>query len=174
MRLVTFLATALIVTPLAAQANPGSVANLGVLTKLVGEWDGEAWTQRAEGRFSVRQQEWVALEAGGTVLAVRGIGTLTQDGQSRVVHHAFAVIHQNHEKTGIMMRAFTAEGHWLDPQIQLTETGYTWTMNDPRIGDIRYVMVIDDQGRWVEDGFFSRDQGKTWTQFMGMVLTKKR
>jgi hypothetical protein len=173
MRRSALMAALLAATPLAAQSNPGSVANLGVLSRMVGEWEGEAWTQRAEGRFSVHQQEWVAVEAGGTVLAIRGIGTLTQGGQSRVVHHAFAVIHQNHERTGIMMRAFTAEGHWLDPRIELTANGYTWYMTDPRIGDIRYDMKIDDQGRWIEDGFFSRDQGKTWTQFMGMVLAKK-
>src|SRR5690606_10395421 len=122
---------------------------------------------------NVRQREWVALEAGGTVIAVRGIGTLTIGGQDRVVHHAFAVIHQNHDKTGVMMRAFTAEGHWLEPEITRTEKGYTWRMHDPRIGDIRYEMTIDAQGRWVEDGFFSRDQGATWTPFMGMVLTRK-
>ena len=72
-----------------------------------------------------------------------------------------------------MMRAFTAEGHWLDPRIELTENGYTWYMHDPRIGDIRYEMKIDEQDRWVEDGYASTDHGKTWTQFIGMVLTKK-
>jgi hypothetical protein len=173
MRRFALMAALVAATPLAAQANPGSVAGLGVLSRLVGEWEGDAWAMRPEGRFTVRQREWVALEAGGTVLAVRGIGTLTMNGQDRVIHHAFAVIHQNHEKTGIMMRAFTAEGHWLDPRIELTANGYTWYMNDPRIGDVRYEMKIDEQGRWVEDGYASRDQGKTWTHFMGMVLTKK-
>lgn len=164
--------TALLAGPLAAQtATPA--AGLGALGTLVGEWEGDAWSMRAEGRLAVRQREWVAHEAGGTVLAVRGIGTITANGQDRVVHHAFAVIHQNHEKSGIMMRAFTAEGHWLDPQIELTPRGYTWQMTDPRYGLMKYVMIIDDQGRWIEDGFLSRDGGKTWIQTMGMVLTRK-
>lgn len=173
MRIRALLPLLMVALPVAAQSNPASGAGLGVLSRMVGEWEGDAWAQRAEGRFTVRQQEWVALEAGGTVLSIRGRGTLTVNGQDRVIHQAFAVIHQNHEKTGLMMRAFTAEGHWLDPRIELTENGYTWYMHDPRIGDIRYEMKIDEQGRWVEDGYASTDQGKTWTQFIGMVLTRK-
>jgi hypothetical protein len=72
-----------------------------------------------------------------------------------------------------MTRARPREGHWLDLDSIATEKGYTWFMTDPRIGKIKYEIVLDGQGRWVEDGYFSRDDGTTWTQFMGMVLTKK-
>lgn len=164
----------LLAAPLTAQANPTpSPDKLAVFRQLIGEWEGEAWSMRPEGRVSVRQREWVSTEAGGTMIVVRGLGVATINGTERPVHQAFAVIHHNHERTGVMMRAFTAEGHWLDPEILPTAKGYTWYMTDPRIGKIRYDMVLDEQGRWVENGFFSRDDGKTWAPFMGMVLTKK-
>ncbi len=147
--------------------------SLGVFADLAGEWDGEAWMMRPEGRVTVRQREWVWPEAGGTIVAVRGLGTREHAAGLDTVHHAFAVIHRNRENTGIQMRAFTAEGHWLDPEIALTEKGYTWKMFDPRAGHIRYDMFIDDQGRWVENGYMSRDEGKTWMQFMGMVLRRQ-
>jgi hypothetical protein len=164
----------LMAAPLAAQSAPtASPDGLAVFKQLIGEWEGNAWSMRPEGRVTVRQKEWVSTEAGGTMIVVRGLGVTNVNGAERPVHQAFAVIHNNHERTGIMMRAFTAEGHWLDPEIIPTAKGYTWYMADPRIGKIRYDMVVDEQGRWVENGFFSRDDGKTWTQFMGMVLTKK-
>jgi hypothetical protein len=164
----------LLAAPMTAQSNPApSPDRLAVFRQMIGVWEGEAWTIRQEGRVSVRQKEWVSTEAGGTMIVIRGLGVLTTDGVERPVHQAFAVVHHNHERTGIMMRAFTGEGHWLDPEIIATEKGYTWFMTDPRIGKIKYEIVLDGQGRWVEDGYFSRDDGTTWTQFMGMVLTKK-
>lgn len=165
----------LLSAPLSAQSTPTAPAadHLGIFRRLVGEWEGDAWFMRPEGRIAVKQKEWVNTEAGGTMIAVRGLGVATMNGVERPVHQAFAVIHHNHERTGLMIRAFTAEGHWLDPEIKLTAHGYSWFMTDPRIGKIRYDMVLDEQERWHEDGFFSRDDGKTWTQFMGFVLTKK-
>jgi hypothetical protein len=167
------LALLLLAIPVAAQSTNPPADGLAVFRQIIGEWEGDAWTMRREGRVSVRQKEWVGTEAGGTMIVIRGLGVLTVDGVEQPVHQAFAVVHHNHERTGIMMRAFTAEGHWLDPEIVATEKGYTWYMTDPRIGRIRYDMVLDDQDRWVEDGYYSRDDGKTWTHFMGMVLTRK-
>jgi hypothetical protein len=175
---LTFLAAAVAasVPALEAPAQPPAKAasGLGILAELTGEWDGEAWMIRGpEGRATYRQREWVTLAAGGTVITVIGRGThRLPDGTDRVIHDAFAVIHRNRENTGIAMRAFTAEGHWLDPEIQLQERGYLWSMTDPRIGMIRYDMQIDDQGRWVEKGLLSRDSGKTWMQFMEMTLRR--
>jgi hypothetical protein len=164
------LLSLILASPVMAQPASAPASPLGVISRLVGEWEGDAWMMRREGRVSVRQKEWVTLEAGGTLAVIRGLGTLGAD----TVHQAFAVVHPNHERTGHMMRAFTAEGHWLDPEIEITATKATWRMTDPRIGNIRYEISIDEQGRWIENGFFSRDNGATWTPFLGMTLTKKR
>jgi hypothetical protein len=166
--LLASLVTVALPAPVPSQDHP-----LGVFHTMEGEWEGEAWMLRPEGRITVTQREWVMMEAGGKAAAVRGIGVLCQGDREVVVHHAFAVIHQNRERTGLMMRAITAEGHWLDPEIVGTAKGYTWKMRDERIGDIKYEMTVDDQGRWIENGFFSRDGGQTWNQFLGMTLTRK-
>lgn len=168
MRSLMLLASLFAALPVAAQDNP-----LGVFPSMEGEWEGDAWMLRPEGRVTVKQREWVMMEAGGKAVAVRGVGTISTGAGEQVVHQAFAVIHLNHERTGLVMRAITGEGHWLDPEIEATPRGFTWRMHDARIGDIRYEMTLDDQGRWVENGFFSRDGGATWAQFLGMTLTRK-
>ena len=107
-----FLPLLLLAAPLAAQDHP-----LGIFGRLTGEWEGDSWMIRGpQGRVTVRQREWVALEAGGTVVTVRGLGVLGSD----TVHHAFAVIHRSPDGARVQMRAFTAEGHWLDPEIVAT------------------------------------------------------
>lgn len=72
------------------------------------------------------------------------------------------------------MRAFVGlgGGNWLDPKFAFTTNGYNWKMTDPRAGLIRYDMVFDAQGRRVEKGVMSRDEGKTWMPFFEMVLTR--
>jgi hypothetical protein len=160
--------------PMTAQT-PAAPVSLGVLA-LEGEWAGEAWMIRGpEGRQTYSQREWVELGAGGTVIKVRGRGTEKRaDGTEQVIHDAFAVIHRNHEHTGLMMRAFTAHGQWLDMQIASQEGGYIWTMTDPRMGMVKYDMVFDARQNWIEKGFLSRDGGKTWMQFMEMTLARVR
>ena len=159
-------------SPLAAQDAP--VADLGVFAKLSGHWTGDAWMIRGpEGRQQLRQEEWVTPEAGGTVIAIRGLGTAIRDGVTDTVHHAFAVVHRNRDGTGMAMRAFTADGRWIDLEIAATDSSVTWGFADPRAGRIKYEMTLGADGRWQEDGYASRDSGATWFHFMGMTLTRE-
>lgn len=165
----TLLIPVMLLATAAAQAQ-APAHPLGAFATRTGEWAGEAWMIRGPGgRVAVQQHEWVGHEAGGHVITVRGLGTIGSD----TVHHAFAVIHRAQDGSGLLMRAFTAEGRWIDPEIVATEHGYTWTMRDPRIGLVKYEQSFDEEDRWIENGFFSRDEGKTWTQFMGMVLARR-
>lgn len=165
--LVCLSAAVCLALPLAAQA-PATPPE--IFTRLVGTWDGEAWYQMGPGgRQEARQREWVEQVAGGTVIAVKGLGTMTMtDGSVRTVHDAFAVVHLDHDGVTPMLRAFTAQGHWMDMEITARVDGYTWTMSDPRVGQIRYEMTLDAQDRWVEKGF--RQVGDGWVQFMEMTL----
>ena len=148
MRIFLIGVLAALASPLAAQQ---AAAPLGVFATLQGHWQGPAWSLRREGRVEVTQDEWVWTEAGGKVIAVRGLGTRSNAGKVDTVHHAFAVMHLNHEGTALQMRAFTAEGRWIDPEIEVTEKGYTWRMTDPRVGKIRYEMpFIPDPVAWTE------------------------
>ena len=49
----------------------------------------------------------------------------------------------------------------------------TWGFDVSESGSkIKFVLQVNDQGRWVETGEFSRDGGKTWVKFMEMELSK--
>lgn len=159
-----------------ATAPTDSASPLGVFAHLAGEWEGDAWMIRGPGgRDEARQWERVEVHAGGTVIAVKGVGTMkTGGGRDTVVHDAFAIIHLDHDGRTPRMRAFVAGGHWLDVDLTVQPDGYDWAMTDPRAGRIRYEMRIDDAGRWVERGYMSRDDGATWHQFMEMTLTRVR
>lgn len=170
-RLVTTLALLALAAPLAAQQ---AAAPLGVFHKITGEWEGEAWiVMGPNGRHTLRQREWVTPAAGGSVVTVRGLGTERMpDGTDKVQHDAFAVIHLGHDGKTPMMRAFTAF-NWNDMDLTIRADGYTWRMDDPRAGKVRYEMTLEGGTTWVEKGFASRDDGKSWTQFFEMTLTKR-
>ena len=162
--------------PLAAQAAPTPVSKVGVLASLQGEWEGDAWIiigPGPEGRRVVRQQEWVSTGAGGTVVIVKGLGTEKMaDGKWVTRHDAFATIFTGRDGKPAM-RAFLADGSWMDMEFAVVENGYDWSMVHPQAGPVRYEMRIVD-GKWVEKGFNTRDKGATWTQFMEMTLSRKR
>lgn len=175
------LASLLIAAPVALHAQApvamGTPPQLELMKRLVGEWEGSAWMIMGPGgKVEAHQRETVEAVAGGTAFSIKGLGTAKDpDGTVRTVHDAFAVITLDHDHATPMMRAHVALGaNWLDPEFKINANGYTWSMKDPRAGTIRYEMVFDDQGRWVEKGFMSRDEGKTWMPFFEMTLTKKR
>lgn len=156
----------------------GTPKALSLFTRLVGEWEGDAWMiMGPQGKVSVKQRETVEAVAGGTAFSVKGLGTLTEaSGAARVVHDAFAIIYLDHDHTTPRMRAYVAAegGNWLDPEFTLTADSYSWRMTDPRAGLIRYEMSFDAEGRWVEKGVMSRDSGKTWMPFFEMTLNRKK
>ena len=157
-------------------ASTDSASQLRLFAHLTGEWEGDAWMIRGPGgRQAARQWERVEVHAGGTVVAVKGVGTMKNDtGAEEVVHDAYAIIHLDRDGRTPRMRAFVAGGHWLDVELVVQPNGYDWAMSDPRAGKIRYEMRIDEAGRWVERGYMSRDDGATWNQFMEMTLTPVR
>ncbi|MES2305003.1 MAG: hypothetical protein V4558_05825 [Gemmatimonadota bacterium] len=173
------IASLLIAAPVALHAQApvamGTPQQLVLMTKLVGVWEGEAsMVMGPDNKQIVQQRETVEAVAGGTAFTIKGLGTQKlPDGSLRTVHDAFAVITLDHDHLTPMMRAHVSLGaNWIDPEFTLRPDGYTWKMNDPRAGMIRYEMAFDNQGRWVEKGFMSRDEGKSWTQFFEMRLTR--
>lgn len=157
-------------------SHSASPPQLALFTRLAGFWEGEASMMMGpQGKQLVHQRETIEAVAGGTVFTIKGLGTQrAADGSLRTVHDAFAVVFLDRDHTTPRMRAFVAEGgNWIDPDFTLTANGYSWSMTDPRAGRIRYDMSFDAEGRWVEKGVMSRDDGKTWIPFFEMTLTKK-
>lgn len=171
------LASLLAAAPIALIAQtPGTPAPLAFFTRLVGEWEGESWiVMGPAGKQTAQQREVVEAVAGGTVFTIKGLGKSTQpDGSVRITHDAFALVYLDHDHLTPRMRSHVAYGgNWLDPDFTLTADGFKWSMTDARSGMIRYAMSFDAEGRWVEQGEMSRDEGKTWTPFFEMTLTKK-
>ena len=152
MRIRTLLLAMVLVTPSISAQQASRGANLGVFTTLQGEWDGEAWMiigPGPEGRRTLRQQEWVSTGAGGTVIVVKGLGTEKQaDGTWVTRHDAFATIYTGRDGKPAM-RAFLANGQWMDMDLEVVADGYTWRMVNPQVGLIRYDMRVVD-GKWFE------------------------
>lgn len=68
-----------------------------------------------------------------------------------------------HATAGSNLGVFTSlQGEW---------DGEAWMIIGPG-PEVRYDMRVVD-GRWIEKGFASRDDGKSWNQFMEMTLARK-
>ncbi|QJR35350.1 DUF1579 family protein [Gemmatimonas groenlandica] len=174
----SLLTLALLLTPaivMSQSTPPAPPAPLSLFAKLVGEWEGEATAVMGPGaRHLLRQTERVEAVAGATAFAVRGRGfEKMADGREQMTFDAFAVIYLDHDHATPRMRTFTMQGgNWADPEFTLTADGYQWSMRDPRAGLIRYEMKFDQEGRWVETGAVSRDDGATWFPIFEMKLRR--
>lgn len=167
-----FLVPLLAFSLAAQQRQPpqGAVAPLGFL---VGRWEGPATIDMGPrgGRREVRQREWVGTAAGGHVVTVVGQGREKQaDGTDKLIFDAFAVIYQDREGRPAL-RAFLANGQWVDATFELKERGFVWGYSDPRAGQIRYTVTLTPEGRWNEVGERSGD-GQAWSRFLEMTLER--
>jgi hypothetical protein len=170
--LVVLLLTAGVAT--AQKPSATHQAELKKLDFLVGKWKGEAVAQGKGGPTKVTQTEDVAYRASGTVLVIEGIGRgkIAGTAEEGVVFNAFAVVSYDSAAKKFRIRAHRMEGNSVDADLVLTEKGFNWGFKPPTGGvEVRYVMTITDKGEWHETGEFSRD-GKSWTKFIEMTLTR--
>jgi len=162
----------LMTVSLQAQERQPPQGPLAPLSFMIGRWEGPATMDMGpRGRHQLRQREWVATAAGGTVLTVTGQGTERQpDGAEKVMFDAFAVLYRDREGKPAL-RAYLANGQWVDATLEVKEKGLVWGYSDPRAGQIRYTMTLTPEGRWNEIGERSGD-GQTWMKFFEMTLEK--
>jgi hypothetical protein len=169
----------LLAAPVAAQPPDGAASReaLKKLDFLVGKWSGDAAvTTGPKGKLTVKQTEAVEYRLGGTVLLVEGKGTGKRPGQDKegVLFNALAIISYDAGTGKYAIKAYRAEGLSVDATLTLPASGkgFAWGFKEPRSGtEVRYVMTLTDKGEWREVGEFSRD-GKTWTKFIEMTLTR--
>jgi hypothetical protein len=142
---------------------------------LVGEWEGTGTTQMGPGpKLSSKVKESVQFRLSGNALLVEGLGTakISEDGPEKPVHESIGLITWDSKQNRYVMHAMTARAGRVEPTIEVGEKMLTWGFETGTGGKVRFVIKINDKGQWVETGEFSQD-GKTWTNFMEMTLTRK-
>lgn len=150
-------------------ASPEAREKMQALAGMVGEWQGEAWSELRPGmRETAVQHELVEWAAGEEALLVRGTGTV--DG--RTVHQAIALIYWDARQQRYAMTAYRAGSGPSTQEVRLEGGALVWGFSAPG-GEIRFTQRFDEAGRWTEIGERSSDRGATWHPFLGMTLTRK-
>ena len=173
---IVFVFALSISSQLRAQHAAPPVEQMTKLSFLHGRWEGTGTMSRGPGtEQAARVVETVQPKLGGAILVVEGIGRIGAAGgaDEKVVHHAMGVISYDADSNQYRMRAYRADGRFVDPTIVVEDKRIIWTFADPRAGTIRYTISINDNGQWHELGEMSRDGGKTFSQFFEMTLDRK-
>jgi hypothetical protein len=108
------------------------------------------------------------------VLLVEGIGRGKPPGtdEEAVLFNAMAVMSYDAQAKKYKVKAYRAEGTSVDADLNLTENGFVWGFKEPQRGvEVRYTVTMTPKREWHEIGEYSLD-GKTWTKFIEMTLTR--
>jgi len=156
----------------ASAPDDASIAAIGRLAFMVGEWRGTGTTTMGPGNVSSSDvTERATLVAGGTALLLEGLGTMTEGGRTRVVHEALGIVTWNPAAGAYEMRAFRAGQGWTDSELALEDGRLSWGMETPG-GRVRFTLDFGEEGRWHEVGEIER--GGSWYRFLEMDLRKGR
>jgi len=140
------------------------------LSFLTGDWTGEGWIQMGREKHHFSQRETVDQKVNNTVIVIDGQGIDSETKQ--IIHQAFAIISFDKAQKKYLMRAFKADGNYLDAEAKVDEKGsFIWGFTHPQAGQMRYTILLKD-GKWMETGEMNRD-GDNWFQFFEMILTKQ-
>jgi hypothetical protein len=141
---------------------------------LAGKWAGEATVQTGKGEpKSIHQTEDIRFRLNGVVLLIEGTGTgkLPDSDKEGVVFNALATLSYDTEAKKFRMRAYTMDGHMVDPDVTVSDSGIVWQFTPPRTKiQVRFTIVITGD-TWVETGETSID-GKTWNKYLDMKLKR--
>jgi len=139
---------------------------------LVGQWRGEGWMDFGPGqRRTFRQTESVQPKVDGAILLIDGLGKGKLPGKEEevTVHNAFAVVSYDNKSKVFRWRAYRAGGNWIDTEAKVGDNTLEWGFHDERGSDIRFTILLNEKGQWLEAGEFSGDR-KTWRKFFEMTL----
>jgi hypothetical protein len=171
------LAALLISANIARAQGPatGQLAEMKRLDFLAGQWKGEGWIEFAPGqRRTFKVNETVQSKLGGSVLLIEGIGKgqFGGQGQEVVVHNALATASFDEQLKQFRFRAYRMGGGYVDTEARIGARSLEWGFQDPRAGNIRFTISINEKGQWFEVGDISRD-GTTWRKFFEMTLDRQ-
>lgn len=140
---------------------------------LLGEWKGDGWMEFVPGqKRNFKGTEIVQSKLDGLLLVVEGLHRgQVGDKEDVVVHNAFGLVSYDDNAKRYRFQAFTSRGNCEDTEAKVSEGQLAWAMKVPRFGEMRYVIKLDDKGRWFEIGEVSQD-GKEWRKFFEMTLAR--
>src|SRR5262249_53098384 len=135
---------------------------------------GESWTEFVPGKRSTSQgTETVQSKLNGLLLVIEGVHRRKVADKERgdVVHNAFAVASYDEKAKQYRLQAYTDRGQYTEAQAKVAEKRLEWGFTIPKLGDVRYIITLDNKGRWFEIGEVSQD-GKQWRKFFEMTLER--
>ncbi|GAA4358972.1 hypothetical protein GCM10023185_25130 [Hymenobacter saemangeumensis] len=155
-----------------AQTTPTAAERIKPLLFLEGQWKGRGWIMLGPGqRSEFNQTEKVEQKLGGSIIAIEGRGTDPND-DKRVIHHAFATMAYDAPSGTHRMRAYKADGSYIDALATVNPNGsVSWGFDMPKAGKVRFTMELNSKGQWHETGEFSPD-GTKWFPNFEMTLDK--
>ncbi len=159
-----------------AQPPPPIVEKMNALQFMLGEWSGEGWIGSMSQRNEFRIRERIQSKLGGRVFLIEGSGTAKIPGEADgpVVHEAFAVLTWDVPSNGYIMRAFKADGAYVEAKVEVEGRKLVWGFDVPAFGAVRFTLEFGEDGQWAEFGEMRRGDAEKWTRFLEMNLTKPR
>lgn len=156
----------------AAQPPQNRTEPMQALDFLKGIWKGSGWIMGKETRIPLASAELVQGKLNGNALLVEGIhrGRSLSGEQGAVLFEALALVTYDPETETYSWRSATSEGRGGNFEAKVVgEETLHWGQEN----SFRYIITIDENGRWYETGERTRDGGKTWHQFFEMTLEKQ-
>lgn len=173
----TALLLLLLLLPNFVPAQDSQASQLQEMKKLdflIGEWQGEGWTEFIPGqRRTSPISEKVRPNLGGMILVIEGLGKTKVPGRQEeaVVHNALAIISYDANAKLYRVRSYLANGRSTDAEAELVAGAFQWRFQTPQGMSIKYTVKLTDKGEWFERGEMSQD-GKSWRQFHEMTLRR--
>ena len=147
-------------------------ARLAPLTWLVGEWSGPATVTSGGRTFTLTQRETVEAAANGTVLMIRGRGSMKEaKGAEREVFQAAGLLTYDVGTQRFTWVSSGGSGYLGVTAATVSGTSFVWSMADRGNLRSRFTITRSPEGEWCEVGEESSD-GVVWARTIEMRLTK--
>ncbi len=153
---------------LASVASAGEPASS--LDALVGEWQGEGWTQRGPERSTFDSHETVRKVLDDTAWLIEG--RHFRSGTRQSVHNALALIRPGAKGGEYRMHSWLSDGRDMEAWGREEGDEFHWGFSLPDGSrDIRYRLRVSGD-TWTEVGE-TRATGQAWMKFFEMTLRKQ-
>ncbi len=154
----------------ASEPDPAELEAIHALGFLLGEWTGTSTTRMGPSNEATSDvSEKATLLAGGAALLLEGRGTMTEGGETRIVHDALGVVTWDVRSESYQIRAFRAGQGWTDSELEVEGRILRWGLESPG-RTVRFTLDFSEAGRWHETGEIER--GGQWYEFLVMDLRR--